>query len=57
MSNLYFPPSKEGTLLQQAQYWLEKGVTFEANGNTTQAQMAFNMALKKEAEYNANRQA
>jgi len=49
MNDSYLPADKSGTLLQQAQYWLEKAVGFEKD-NPKQAEMAFNMALKKERE-------
>jgi hypothetical protein len=56
--NPYFPPNKEGTKLQAAQYWLERAVAFEdsrdASGNPDKqkmADMAFNMALKCEREH------
>jgi hypothetical protein len=49
--NVYEPANKEGTLLQQAQYWLEKAASFELRKETKQAEMAFNMAMKKEREH------
>ena len=44
--------NKDGTWQEQAQYWLEKAVSLEASGNASQAEMAFKMALKREAEGN-----
>jgi len=51
MADPYIPAQKEGTLLQQAQYWLEKAVHFEQGGNLAQMEMAFKMSGKKEAEH------
>ncbi len=51
----YLPANKDGTLLQQAQFWLEKAVGFETTGNMSQRDMAFKMALRKEQEYHAGK--
>jgi hypothetical protein len=38
-------------LLQQAEHLLEKALEHESKGNVSQREMAFKMALKKEAEH------
>lgn len=56
MTDKYLPANKSGTLWQQAQYWLEKAIAFEANGKIgSECEMAFKMALKNEAEASAVR--
>jgi hypothetical protein len=51
MADPYQPADKTGTKLQQAQYWLETAVKHETDGNASQAQMSFKMALKREGEH------
>jgi hypothetical protein len=51
MTDPYQPADKDGTKLQQAQYWLEAAVRHETAGNASQAAMSFKMALKREGEH------